>query len=627
MASRFSAVAGFLAAATLLGSSSFALAPEFSGDLPTILITDRVTDASAYDAPNGDAGDGRRPSSAFLFRNETGLQLASYITLNSASAASDVDAIFNEYADNNGAPGALVGTATISVNGQTSLGNETPTPPYTTAITADSSLTYRNINWSPGTGLGPFDAVGEDAQDIISDVSGPISAWLTWQIDFPGANSFAGSQVATQEVITTIDGVDGVTSSAATSTFSTVVVAPSTDFSAWTVDTVASSISGIPNSGQTPDAAGFFTLVSSADTSGFTPTPGVALVQGTAAGAGITSVGIASTASQVGLAGWTNAGFSATAGNIYRVRLSASGANAAGASAYFSAGDGLKQLGYSIFQDLGIDPAADDGLNASASNVDVYFEAKVDLTAGIFASLVDSNASNAGSFLVDSYEVTSTTRSGLTGESVVFNAGTVGTTDSGQAIAPLAGPTAFVDSSSPSAAGENWNSGGALNPNAGTSSITVAGSAIAFTLGAQNANQANVFTLNQGVDLGSFTVATLDAGYTVDPSKLYTLDVWLSSSTAVADNTTAPNLILSAISDLSHQSVATYFLGDFDGLTDDAVRANTSDRVYSMVFSPESLNASATVQLNVFLHQILGLAMPANTYSISQITLTQYDND
>jgi hypothetical protein len=167
---RFTSALGVLTAATLLSGSAYAFAPEFTGDLPTVVITDALT-AGASNATPFDAGT---PSATtvnlFRFNNAFDL-LPTYIDGN-GNADSTLRFTFNEFANGTGEGdfSAVASQRTLAINGVESLlalpTNADFTGPNSGDLTAggtnaNASLSFRNIDLSPGTGTGPFDTTGD----------------------------------------------------------------------------------------------------------------------------------------------------------------------------------------------------------------------------------------------------------------------------------------------------------------------------------------------------------------------------------------------------------------------------------------------------------------------------------
>lgn len=171
MQTRYSTALGFLAAASLLSGSAFAFAPEFVGDLPTVIITDKVSGQ-----PN--AFDPNDATTQYLFRYPDAFDLSSsaYVNPGSSATINDVRFLFNEYADLNKdgvadspASPELAAQHTLLINDTQAFatpGTEFPlgSTEFATAPQV-GLLDFRNIDFSPAatfadtTGI-PFDAVG-----------------------------------------------------------------------------------------------------------------------------------------------------------------------------------------------------------------------------------------------------------------------------------------------------------------------------------------------------------------------------------------------------------------------------------------------------------------------------------
>jgi len=168
---RYSTALGFLAAASLLSGSAFAFAPEFVGDLPTVIITDKVSgQPNAFDPNNA--------STQYLFRYPDAFDLSSsaYVNPGTSATINDVRFLFNEYrdinkdgvADNSASP-ELAAQHTLLINDTQAFATPGTEFPLGSAEFATAPqvglLDFRNIDFSPAatfadtTGI-PFDAVG-----------------------------------------------------------------------------------------------------------------------------------------------------------------------------------------------------------------------------------------------------------------------------------------------------------------------------------------------------------------------------------------------------------------------------------------------------------------------------------
>jgi hypothetical protein len=72
------------------------LAPQFSDNVPNVIITDRDP-SGAYDAPNGAWAGSERAGSAFLFRYDNAFDLLSVLDLGGVEDAAQVRVAFTEY--------------------------------------------------------------------------------------------------------------------------------------------------------------------------------------------------------------------------------------------------------------------------------------------------------------------------------------------------------------------------------------------------------------------------------------------------------------------------------------------------------------------------------------------------
>lgn len=178
MRNTFKATAtGFLAAATLLGGSAFAFAPEFVEDLPTVIITERLENPDdSFDVA----------SDAFVFRYSDAFELLPLIDPR-GNTESELKYLFNEFEFANpiplepivNAPGSPATAITINGNNAFATpGNEFPdaadfasAPNVVTG--GDSFLTFRNRDFS-----------GEDPNQNTG--WSPVGQYSGWNLETDG---------------------------------------------------------------------------------------------------------------------------------------------------------------------------------------------------------------------------------------------------------------------------------------------------------------------------------------------------------------------------------------------------------------------------------------------------------
>ncbi|MCC6547057.1 hypothetical protein IT570_07800 [Candidatus Sumerlaeota bacterium] len=273
MQTRYRTALGFLAAASLLSGSAFAFAPTFAGDLPTVIITDKLSGATppnVYDPGNA--------STQYLFRYQDAFDLSSpsYVNAGPSATIGDVRFLFNEYRDldKDGVPDGstpefaadhtllIQDTSGVDHFGYATLGNEFPltAADFTSAPTV-GFLDFRNIDFSPATdyedvtGL-PFDTIGSSTPVHTIGSDAPLTASgsqfrvveLYINTDFsteaPSSDTFL--------VITSVDGEDSLTSGVPgfTGIVPTPKIPASNDFSGWVLQG-SGLLAGIPSSGTT----------------------------------------------------------------------------------------------------------------------------------------------------------------------------------------------------------------------------------------------------------------------------------------------------------------------------------------------------------------------------------------
>lgn len=197
--------------ACLLAGTAMAqtYAPEFTGDIPSVIISDRTGDTSGdvYDAPNGGWNGTERPLSAFLFRFDDVIDASTIVDVKDAGSLSDVKVLFTEYSDETDLTPNT--EKTISINGKIAV-DDVPidTEDFTGSAAfdlSDSYLDFRNIDFSP-SGDGPFDPVGESGDDITS--SGSQSRVVTLHLGSDNFTQRGSGSDNSFMVYTTLEGAD-----------------------------------------------------------------------------------------------------------------------------------------------------------------------------------------------------------------------------------------------------------------------------------------------------------------------------------------------------------------------------------------------------------------------------------
>ncbi len=663
MTTRFSTVAGFLAAASLLSGSAFAFAPEFTSDLPTVIITDRLTQATQtggqllpFDDPDNVGGIGvvapasavaGRESTVYLFRYENALDLTTVIDTRDAASYSDVKVIFNEFLVGDTNPVAN-SDRTLELNGVRALDNIAPTNSDFSgpnAFSADAPVSFRNIDFSdPANSLIPsteiYDAIGDVTGDNI-ELTAAQERLVTLQIDSLDSTAYEGSQLKSMLVITTTDGVDRLTNPFLSTILTSEIPLTSSFDGEWQVDFTSDGISGIANNGDTSSASPG-DVPASGGVSGFTPDPAsVAVTQNALGGiapASTNQVGMVASNAQTGLSGWAlleaNGGtVNMTADSVYRLRMTMAGQATQDTGLFFSFGSPFNTgKHYTIFLGGAVDGTSRTSpkLGAADQTVDIWAPARADGPGEVNLTIVDDSASGSSAFTLKDYQVDSVPRASLDSVATVLNQGasSLSATTAELAKAPLpASPDAILDQGAV-ADGSTWFDGEtniANGANQTPQSTTFSAAGYALSYGPVGSTYQDVWNLIQFSDAFGPGVDDIVTGYNLDPDSLYTFDVWLKAQTA---GVFMPNLAIVAISDKSLQFASVYGIGDLGAIDNAEVQAQTTERVYSMAFNPATGNAEArTVFLLTFLgtvHTGFVQPMPQNTLTVSRMVLTEY---
>ncbi len=539
MQTRYSTALGFLAAASLLSGSAFAFAPEFVGDLPTVIITDKVSGQ-----PN--AFDPNDATTQYLFRYPDAFDLSSsaYVNPGSSATINDVRFLFNEYADLNKdgvadspASPELAAQHTLLINDTQAFatpGTEFPlgSTEFATAPQV-GLLDFRNIDFSPAatfadtTGI-PFDAVGNVTGHNLT-VSG--SQFRVVQLYINTNFATQAPDVADMLVITELgtddrltDGVPGLTDPF------TPLEAPS--FVGWELGGTG-LLATLPQ--PTPGGAAYVPLGPGAGTfTGYTVNPvrdlptantGTADPYDTIPGvnritqAGTTSLSTTSSNASVGYVRWSKvvSTYNIAANQLLRFRLTLQSADTSATSKEaFLVGQGSLKLGQAnrvFFSDtcrylssltgavapegkiynVPAAPGADfdsyivaeaAATDADGSKLAYYFDV---LSIDDPAASLPYNTNTRNDLTATAYSIATAPagRSYLTGKNVLLNRGnpTVPASISGEILTPESGSSVFTFGSTPSAptaAGQVAGVGATGNPTIDPA-VTMAGTANALS--------------------------------------------------------------------------------------------------------------------------------------------------
>lgn len=660
---RFPTAAGFLAAASLLSGSAFAFAPEFTGDLPTVVITDQLQAPSTQFDPGQGTTQG-------IFRYTSAFDIFDYIDLKGNNPA-NVKLLFNEFNDDISVVPNTTGK-TLSINGRTAYAAGSNLFPTTSAdfpsgseINASATgtgdnqgfLNFQNIDFSPGVINPPhaFDYVGDvTGWDLVA--SGPQSRVV--QLYLAGSPSTSVSAPKNFEVITKIGEGDSLTTGAGSSNPWTSVVATSNDFSGWT-GTGLGLMAIIPENGSftpikkwasagaAPGGQAYNALGTDfTDFSGFVLNPAVT-INGAGAPNGTTQLTVTIPGTKHGFVGWARPSQNILAANkIYRLRSRVASPTLATREEWRVRFGNEALVGQSSSGYLKSEGAGFPYLGTTATDHYSYLLTKGTGTTNafsIFYEVISESISQNGQngsgtrgqdLQISQYEISSTDRSALTGASVVFNqGGTVAALAAGESTTVAGSPTAFTTS------GPNGTALQLLNLWDGT--VPSSTQPRAGILGAGGSN----YTLRVNPQVGTppsgevgkhwfsrfyyngTTEGPTDAGnFVVTAGKLYILDVFLSSPQA---NGTQPFPQLRLELQLAGKQAefAIYELNTSGvnlGLT-------TAPRAYHVVGEAqyhEYNPGSSTVYGNSFVDFISNTGEAYNTATdivLSRITVTEYN--
>jgi len=650
--SRFSTVAGILAAASLLSGSAFAFAPEFTGDLPTVIITDRISEGAVsppqvapFDAPDGGSGIAFRPSSAFLFRYDDAVDLTPLIQLNDANSINDVQVVFNEF----DAAGDLTpnSTTTLQINGNNALTSIPSKADFSgaNAFTA-GLLSFRNIDFSdPANQI----VAGEEKYDEIGDLTGqdlslsPSQSRIVSLYIDTVASTQGGGDATSFEVITTLDGGDRLSQPTFTDPFVPPVYdTDSETFGDWWVAQADNRILGIESDG--PDDEGDNDQ-ESPNLDGFTIDPNVTKAIGTPLPAGRTNpLSIESSAAQLGLMGFglandggdPNDGIDLDANKLYRLRVNWQSSDVnANAPVFIQFGDvfntGTVNAGYSDPSDFSNTGSREFPIvPGSATDFDAYLLTQGASQTQFSISIIDTNASDGNEIQINSVEVGENTRDSLQGGTVLKNFGgasftvaagqPIGVDDTGRAdFSEAPGPLSGTP-------GDQFFSAAGLN-NALPETLTITGSEMTAQFGPAptTADYWESAGFNS-LALDPLDVSAIDTGIVLDQEKIYILDVWASTDNA---GEIMPQLLIRNGVDSTMFSATGFHTGGATGITvNPDIQLASDAKVYSNVFAPQTPNTDGgRTTMNVqFLWALSGFGVLDNTTTnIHRVILTEYD--
>ena len=683
MQTRFTSALGVLTAATLLSGSAYAFAPEFTGDLPTVVITDALT-AGASNAAPFDAGT---PSATtvnlFRFNNAFDL-LPTYIDAN-GNADSTLRFTFNEFANGSGSGdfSAVSSQRTLAINGVESLLALPTNADFTgansgdlTANGANAPLSFRNIDLSPGTGTGPFDTTGDVTG--INIASGAYRRFVKLYVQSTNVTTpFDASKGETFLVVTEKSDVagnlrDSLSAAFVTDPFVTVYDSDTTPnrFGGWKRQQAQGTFgqnqfgqvprTGLTNNGGIDFEAAFFYPATGATTTGFTYTP-TALT----AAAGTTSLTAAIAGNQIGLGGWEGSGAAAAipaldANSLYRLRVRASSSNDnthGWLRIHVGATASNQHSGRSIlvFNNSANDipgtpmfsagtPPAGKGyprLTTGGENIFHYIETEAanSVDQGVLFEVIElaftASTQQGNELTVSEVELSKASRADLGDGTVILNRGGVVPTPLGAGeVAPSAtGLTGFVRSGTTagvSVISSPLNDLNAANTVTGGNAdvITIAQTPSANTAaGAIFPQVADVyFSEPFAFGVNPFGPSASYA-FPATEGKLYLVDFWMSNATPAANNFGDARAYISISDTFQVDALWTLDTVGLDGFSPTSgTGIGTAPKAYTLAFQPQIYNNNGTegVNLHFTLQRFFRKVTTASTLNIHRIVVTEY---
>ncbi|MBI1292046.1 hypothetical protein GC173_12510 [bacterium] len=677
--------AGFLAAATLLSGSAFAFAPEFTGDLPTVIITDQLP------APSSDfdlAQPG--PATSGIFRHTGAFDLYNYI--NSGNLTSGEKAVvrwaFTETKVGSGSEESAA-NGTLIINDEDSVSNPPTAVDLATSalLGADGTLDFWNKDFSgTDTSLStppvtPFDYVSDSGHDLVA--SGPQERIVTIYV----RGDDASVDFKAFSVITKIGEGDSISSVTSGPTSGPVdpfvdVVATTNDFSGWTqfgldyfqvfndgsqqwtnINDTTTVYQGGPSAALPGTTQVIYgnpnTTAGHTYAPATTPAPGATTSLTAAVSGSFNGANAAGNIPKIGLSAWEKTFAFAVDGNsVYKVRTKMARSNANFRDPYrirvgdsTSIGQAITLYGATTTNDRAyLDTTARDHYTYMLAKTSTVGNASLQVSIDTYSlgsvGNALTNASLAGSGVVISeFEISKAARTTLGSGNVLFNRGatTVPATAAGElTLAELGTPgtsTAFAVGVAPlsiDAIGASTTrqprtaavNSGALNLTLGAATGATFPQQITFGSFGQLTEYgwtwASLVNFSSAVDANN---PTATGTFPVAVDKLYVADVYLSSATA-GTTTQFPTLRLRIQNGASQQNQSVFDLGVTTAGA--GVKLATAPKVYSVIARPNGLAGTAGAQGHLFVDfYAAGLASTAassvsRTVTIHRIVVSEY---
>jgi hypothetical protein len=608
---------------------------------PAVTITDRIA-ASGPTAPFDDGTPGGTLSGTqHVFRYENAIDLESYVaTLGSGSTINDVKVVFTEHDDElDLTPNS---TTTLTVNGVDPLTASPVKGDFVASTLTPGELSFRNKDFSPGTGFTGFDAIGDlTGHDL--DASPQQVRTLSFYIDTDDSNT-GSPGVKSMTVITeksTGEG-DRTTDQASSDPFTLALPDPG-NFNAWTVIFSDNDILFILD-GNSGSAAGNPAVTTAGNVySGFTFTPTVSTASvptGTDAPDGTTSLSIASSNAQAGFSGWATEDpvLSLTTDTVYRARLELASptgllGKAANTLLLVRFGDPLS-TGQNVTQftaapsTIFANPAGGrepNNLASAPTSVDVYLLPKAPGNGQLEISTVDQGTGTGANsdIAISGYEIWSAPRSALGAGTVVKNFGNATVAGFTPSSTGLAGFTNGGTTPGVSVNSDTFNGLNTLLPR----TLAVTANAITAQHGPEPAGGGGshwIFSQMKFYTANDLNIDTMDTGFDLTPGRLYLFDVYASTNNA---GTQHPFLVTVFDMDHSYQNDCLWWVSGGVGAAGAALTA--APKQYTAVIYPDpdvvTVNPTAKAGVSLaFLHTV-DLDLANTTITIHRVVLTEYN--
>ncbi|MCB2155144.1 hypothetical protein KQI84_09675 [bacterium] len=579
---------GVLAAA-LVSGSVFAVGPTVD-EIPTVFMTDKMT---------SDTFDFNTDTTQNLFRFSDAFELASYVS-DADSPASELKYLFTESTVASPSTPLTGGAQTISIDGN--LGYAT-LPPTTADILLDGynvdtgdALDFRNVQYSPEPNATPYADPGSINDEAI------ITMFVTDQEESGlGFKSFS--------VITTNDGtLDRLSES--TGVFTPVDCYDT--FDGW----IFAGASTFLTAGyQLPTVSGDANDLTQSPATSPAPAATASVTAGTGNGGQVDGTNL--------LADWAlpSGNLTLTQGNLYMFRWTIAGDNAPGnelnnATLRVRVGpnstDGIGQAHESWVEGQ----FNNSGPNTTPRAFRQYAYAHATGDAQLFFDVYDFTPTVALDATLSQVEIFTVDTNGLTGETMVYNAGNPAMVAASGQPTPAASPTTFD-------IGGVWRFQN-INP---TRSITTTGSGTTALI--QNLNgTGTAMTYGTWISDGDGLQNFLSVGN----DKLLWVDIWMSAPTPSVD---LPELRLGVNG--SQTDVGGAGAGrtsHFNFRSDNAASVlnslETSSKRFSIVMEPQMLTGSTwlgNITFDVFAFQpFLSGVNDSGITRIDQVTVRTFDS-